>query len=432
MRVILVSYHFPPDPAVGSLRPQSVAAALAAQGHTVVVVTARLPGETGEWRTRADGIRVRIVQPLPGPRELWAQIKSRRRTTGSTSETVAATEGDVARRSVPTWKRYLYSFIWLPDDRQGFIPPAAWAASMLVREGVDLIYTSAPPFSTHLVGLLLRTFRGIRWVAEFRDPWTDNPWKPDAFKSAASLSIERWLESRTLALAARTVSVTDGIHRQLSAKVSPSARSRFLVVRNGIQRVLPPRAEGPAPQPFRILYIGTFYLNRDPTPFLQALARVRRRHDLGPQQLAVTFVGHCRQFDERRIDREVSDLGLDDVVSFRDWVPHDTALELIRESDLLLLLARGQPTQVPNKLYEYLGTRIPILASVDENGESAVMLREIGGHYVMEAEEPALIERAIEQAMTLAPGRPGTPDEALLEEWRTSVQMQRLLSAIET
>ncbi|HMH55901.1 MAG TPA: hypothetical protein VK535_06525, partial [Gemmatimonadales bacterium] len=65
MRILLISYHFPPDPAVGALRASHVADALQAAGHTVTVITARLPGERGRWRPAASGLRIRTIRSLP-------------------------------------------------------------------------------------------------------------------------------------------------------------------------------------------------------------------------------------------------------------------------------------------------------------------------------------------------------------------------------
>ena len=105
---------------------------------------------------------------------------------------------------------------------------------------------------------------------------------------------------------------------------------------------------------------------------------------------------------------------------------------MLENATLLLLLAQEQPIQVPNKLYEYLGTRKPIIAVADNEGETARMLRTVGGHYVAtelddERSMADLLERALRRnrsdAMDLR-------SEAVLEEWTTERQMRELMKLL--
>lgn len=422
--VVLFSYFFPPGRQVGGLRPARVAESLVAAGYRVTVITARLPEETADWRVPDGNLRVRTVKPWPTTRDVVRRMKQwltgARSTTGQ-PEPAAETESP-ARSRVPWWKRYLYSFIWLPDDRTGYIMPALHAARSLRREGIDLIVSSAPPVSVHLAARRFAAVTKLPWIAEFRDPWTSNPWKPPEARSKMSDATERYWEKAVLRAATRVVSVTTGIDQGLRKRL-PGDQSKFLVIRNGIP-TLASRSEDRG-KPLRIVYVGTFYLGRDPLPFLRALAEVRRRRRLGPEDLVLDLVGLCRNFGGRSVETEVAALGLTDLVFFHDWVPHAQAQELIGSAGLLLLLAMGQPTQVPNKLYEYLGTRTPILAIVDPGGESAAMLEQAGGHYVM-GDDPTWIVAALERALA-APQALGGSDGRILEEWTSEKQMAILV-----
>jgi len=145
MRVLLLTYHFPPDPAVGSLRAAKVARAFLATGHRVDVVTARLPGETGTRTTTAAGLVVHPVPLLHSPRDLAASIMSlfsKRRRHGADGTTSVEW---TPQAHVASWKRLLSALIWLPDDRQGFILPAWREARRLARAGARLVYSTAPP-----------------------------------------------------------------------------------------------------------------------------------------------------------------------------------------------------------------------------------------------------------------------------------------------
>jgi glycosyltransferase involved in cell wall biosynthesis len=429
--ITIITHYYPPSPAVGGLRAAKVAQAFQQAGHQVTVVTAIVADERPGVRLSEPGLIVQAVQPLKNPREWYAHFKRRGKNradpTGGTSGGQPATP--YARpKQVPQWKRFLFSLLWLPDAQQGFILPAIRAAALTLRDTRSVIYTTAPPFSDHLAGLWLNWRTGRPWVAEFRDPWTDNPWKPWYVRSAMSDGIERRLERQVLRRSNLVVAVSAGIERVFTPKVSNT--SRLLLVRNGIERLMPAGPSRPPGRPLRILHVGTFYHGRDPRLFLQALASVVSRLQLGAHDVRVDLVGRARWYDGTSIEAIVNSLGLQDVVHFEDWVPHARAQEMVESADILLLLAQNQPDQVPNKLYEYFGTRRPILAFADAGGESAALLHEAGGHEVFTGTELEPAEAALERMLRAGAERIPT-GESLLHSWTTQEQMKRLVTAVE-
>jgi len=431
MRVLLISHAYPPDSEVGSLRGAKVCTALAAAGHSVEVVTNRLAGETQAIRAASRGVTVHTVRSIPHPRRAYLRTKQWFGRNGGGSARSA--HADVAARPESAWKRYLLSLLWLPDEFLGFVPAALWACWKIHRRGqVDLVYTTAPPFSSHLAGLTFKAMTGVPWAAEFRDPWTDNPAKPARLRSRFTDAVERWLERVCLRNADHVVSVTDAIHELLAAKLPARARARFVVARNGIDRLMPSHRSADTRAPFRIVHAGSLYHGRDPRAFLRALAALRRQGKFADGAVQVELVGDARWFDDVSIEQFVQELGIAPLVQFRDWLSHDACLEVVQRADLLLLFAQHQPAQVPNKLFEYLGTRKPILAFADAHGEVAGMLRRVGGHYVVVEDEPAAAEAALASALSDARAVEGdTGDETVLREWTTERQMGRLLTALQ-
>lgn len=424
MRVLLVAYHFPPDRAVGALRAAKIADAFRERGHSVHVISARLPSEADGTRPGPEGTTIRTVRPLPGPRQWWAWLKRKR--SGEPDATAAQATSPAPQPRAPWWRRWLLSMIWTPDDRKGFILPAL-LVSLPEAWKADLIYSTAPPFSDHLLGLLLRWFSWKPLVVEFRDPWTDNSWKPENARSRFSEAIERWMERRSLGAAHRIVCVSDGIARLLARRLGEAERGKLLVVRNGIDELLPPRGPRETAGPIRIVHIGTFYFNRDPMPFLRALAAL---HQQGTSPLELHLVGRGRWYRGNSIEDAAAQLGLGEVVRFQDWVEREESQRITRSADLLLLLAQGQPAQIPNKLYEYLGTRIPILAFADAEGESAHMLQTVGGHVVVSGTDEVVVGAAVGKALELAKSGRAAQAEAILREWTTTAQMERLFVSL--
>lgn len=431
--VVLLAYHYPPSNEVGGLRAAKVARALRDAGHQVTVITARLPGEASDLRLEEEGLQVRAVVARRNPREFYAEWKQRRNQPRQGTAAGAAADSNVTLgvpAKVPGWKRFIFSLLWLPDDKQGFIPSAIQAARPLIRPGSSVIYTSAPPFSTHLAGWWLRRKTGAPWVAEFRDPWTDNPWKPRHVRTSLSDVLERKLERRCLHSANLVVAVSEGIERVMRPKMI-GREDHLILVRNGIDQLSPPESRARPAGPYRIVHVGSFYHGRDPRPFLRGLAALRTTRSLTPDEMEVQLVGQCRWFDGVSIEQEVEALGLADLVRFQDWVPHAAAQQLVNSADLLLLLAQNQPDQVPNKLYEYLGVRRPILAFVDPEGESARMLEQIGGHFVLTDGDTDRAEAALRRALNAETGNHRPDSSGILESWTSARQFSQLVQAVE-
>lgn len=328
---------------------------------------------------------------------------------------------------VPRWKRWVFSFIWLPDDRQGYVLPAVWRAMRAPAGRPDLIYSTAPPFSVHLAGLLLKGLTGARWVAEFRDPWTTNPWKPDFVRSSASDWVEQWLERVCLGQADIVIPVTNGIRDQLR-EADPFVRLE--TVRNGIEQVSTDLSLSATDlsHAFSIVYVGSFYHTRDPFPFLEAVASLVADATVTNDGLRVRFIGSATTYGGRSIVDFVTEWDLDRIVEIDGWMERDECLGHVQSADALLLLATDQPDQVPNKLYEYLGSRRPILAVVDADGESARMLHRSGGHTIVCENETAPLKRALSRMMAQRTGPVG--DLKVLSEWTTENQMSSLVAAV--
>ena len=433
MKVLLLTYHYPPDRAVGALRPAKVAAAFRDAGHEIAIVTAALRGEAVGIRAAEGGITVHAVRPWRNPRDFYAAAKRRldRGSPSSAQERAPSAARVPEPVTVPAWKRWIFSLFWLPDDRQGFIPAAIAAARSAFPAPPDLVLSTAPPFSVHLAGYLIHRRTGAPWIAEFRDPWTANPWKPWHARSAFSDAAERWLERRSVRSADALVGVTEGISRTLRT-VEPDCRIPIRTIRNGIDQLRPPLADtaGPAVRPL-IVHVGTLYHDRDPRPFLDALACLAAdpAHS-GPVPRAL-FVGNCEWFKGLSVQAEIDRRGLTESVELKPWVPREEVERILESADVLLMLAQNQPNQVPNKLYEYLGTRKTIIAYADEDGESARMLRQVGGHVVISTQSSAEQGQLLGAALRPTRVNRGGDGEMALQSWRTESQMAELVRLAE-
>jgi len=423
MRILVVAYYYPPDSAVGALRPAKLVRALEERGHDVQVIAAGSPSD-------ATSPTVHRVKPMRNPRELYSSLKR----SAAPAAATASNGGVGPPGAVPAWRRHIFSLLWLPDDRQGFIWPAYRAARELARQKpFDLVYTSAPPASVQLVGLLLSKATGVRWIAEFRDPWLDGVPKPSHVRSSLSDAADRRLERACLKQAAEVITVTYTAAEKIDAKRKALSRPATRVVLNGIDEISSSSTPRNNSEPIRAVHVGTLYHSRDPRPLLSALAELRRVGQLGERRVIMEFIGDARWYGDVSLEEFAKSAGIKDVVSLRDTVPHADVAKILADGHLLVLLAQDQPVQVPNKLYEYLGQRKPILAFADDHGETATMLRRAGQHFVVtEHDREATTRGIVRDALTAAAAGTWEPKDDQLDVWRTERQMATLVSLVES
>jgi hypothetical protein len=432
MNMLLITEAFPPAPVVGSFRAYKVARAFRDGGASVHVMTMRGgaddDSESGEFEP---GITWERITPWPGPRQAYLAARARfRRTAAAAARTSGSDMGpQVLPHSSPKGRlrRVITGLITLPDDRQGFVPAVARALRRR-REAFDFVYSTAPCFSALLAGRHAASILGTPWYAELRDPWIGNASRTTHADTPLVGALDRWLERWCLRSAAGIVMVTP--------QAAELYRQRFgrhgvpvIAALNGIDSVasLHRRRE---PGALRIVYAGSVYPPRNPTPLIQALGAVYDRVHAG-KEAQLTFVGADGWDEAPGLAEAVAALPAAMRVVRLPWLPQHEARVQVEQADLLLLPAQRWRLQIPNKIYDYLGSRVPVLAIVESGSDTESMLAAVGGHFLTYPDSsPADVEQAAQSAMeaALRGGRAG--DDVALQEWTTSTQMSGLVHSV--
>jgi glycosyltransferase involved in cell wall biosynthesis len=375
LKVLLVTLHFPPGGGGGVHRPLKFATHLPALGIETHVLAPDVPGAVPgdaelELPTQAWIHRVRYVGPRAGRAE----------------ERLAASEG-LAR--VGTQAALLGKRLLVPDEN---LPWSTFATPVAIRlakrEGIDVVITTSPPPSLHLLGAAVKRASGAAWVADLRDPLTSNPHRRGYESRLAQLKersvggIGRLVASRADAIVAASDAIADEA-RGLSPK------GRVVTIANGCDFDDFAGLEHHPSDRLRLTHTGNFHGKRDPKPFFRALA------ESGLEDVVVRFAG-----DVRAADREYAEaLGLGDRIELLGYVSRRRSLELQRDSEALLLLipdsgGRGKGV-LTGKIFEYLAAERPILAVVPPDGAAADLLRETAAGTVVAPDDVDAIRAAL-------------------------------------
>lgn len=243
----------------------------------------------------------------------------------------------------------------------------------------DLLWSTYPIATAHVIGDKLRQATGLPWVADFRDPMAQDGYPSDA---ATWRSYKR-IEQAAIAGSALSVFTTPGSAREYRRRY-PAAAERIRVVENGYDEssfaevaVQAQVAGALNPGMLTLLHSGIVYPSeRDPRCLMRALGDLRRRGDLDAGSLRLRFRAPVHDELLRGLAR---DNGVEDLVEILPPVDYRDALaEMLRADGLLVLQAANCNEQVPAKLYEYVRARRPLLLLTDPNGDTARTAMEAG------------------------------------------------------
>jgi glycosyltransferase involved in cell wall biosynthesis len=360
MKILLISWYFPPGNDVAALRTGAMAEYLEKAGHVVHVLTAD--------RDHADASLIVPVAESRVTRTRWFDIDHRRTMPRLTASVDAASPAvkKKAGKLRSGASAFYYNLIHTPDRQVGWLPYAMAAGKQIIRRhGIDLIYASAPPFTGYLAARALGRRFSIPWIAEYRDGWSRYFYVP---RPGWRQWIDEKMENHALADAAGTVAVTQSwaeYYRQRFGKPT-------IAIPNGFDAdTLASGAIAPRPgEPVTITYMGVLYQGlRDPSVLYQAIAQ----SGLAPDDIQVHFYGPSED--------EVMPLAkLHSVADYVRVMPRVTfaqSVDIQRTSDVLLLLqASVDARNVPAKLFEYFAARRPILGVGLDNGEPARLIGE--------------------------------------------------------
>jgi glycosyltransferase involved in cell wall biosynthesis len=329
MRILMLSWYFPPINEIGAVRVGKLAEYLYDRGHEVWVVTSRREAEDqsltlalpAERVIRSDWID---LDYLSSPWQ-WFRTDSKGPAAQSDVATTPTAEFHESLRGI-LGRNYMW-LVRFPDQRGGWLPYLHHAASQLMnKRKFDLIYASAPPF-TALVGAarLSRRF-GVPWIAEYRDAWTQNHYTP---KPVWRENLDVLVENRTTRSASGIVAVSDPWTDHYLQRF----RKPAIAIYNGfdpVQQTANPSTGTPG-LPVTIVHMGTIYWGlRDPSLLFDAI----KIAGVTPDEVQVAFYGAT----PGAVLPRAAGKGVQDFVKVPARVPYQRALELQRISDVLLLL----------------------------------------------------------------------------------------------
>jgi glycosyltransferase involved in cell wall biosynthesis len=374
-RVLIVAYYFPPIGGIGSIRASSFAKHLPEFGWEATVLA---PADTPH---PADGSLEVGGVPIVRTRSLEVSRVGGRPATSATASPRAA-------RSAPSrWLRQLAKQLIFPDTQIGWYPAAAANGVRLLRERpFDIVFSSAFPITGHLVAWTLKRRSSLPWVAEFRDPWSDDP--EFRLRARAALRLERAIAAAADAVVLPNQTFAEYYRHRWGVEAA--------VIGHGSDTAFPPAVARHDPPV--LAHVGSYYRDRQSLDTLwSALAEMRRRGEAIPR---LQWVGTSSDVACAELER----YGLGDILDVRGFVSHSDALSVMSEAAGLVacdFVASGPLSlgTTPAKLLEYLASGVPIIYVGHPEGEAARMLSKYQGCHVVPFGDVESAMRAVQAAV---------------------------------
>jgi glycosyltransferase involved in cell wall biosynthesis len=341
---------------------------------------------------------------------------------------------DVSERAWNLTRR-LTRPILLPDTRILWVPPAFHAVQRFHRmHGLHALISTSRENSSHVLGWLASSRLRLPWIADFQDPWRFQ-WQPSQnvfSERALELMARAILRSCSLAT---VVSWSLRSHLMREYGLDPS---KVLVLTNGFEPKNPPEnPEGrqvSKRERFLIVHTGSFYGRRTPEVFLLAVKRFLGRNPSLRNEIEVRLIGEI----QRDIATRLGSLLQAQWLRVLPRVPHAEALQEQSRADLLLLIPGEDAISLPGKVFEYLAAGPPILTMTNPGSDTARLLNEAGGGFIVPPDDPNQAASILEKL--IGPDKPThipaqkSNDYVMQYSWeavgmKTALLLNRLSSA---
>jgi len=312
----------------------------------------------------SSGLKI-FKQPIKEPYQ-FAQLFSK-------TDTKKISSGIIPKAKKQSLIQKLLLFIrgnfFIPDARKNWVKPSIeFLTPLIEKEGIDTIITTGPPHSLHLIGLELKSLFPLKWIADFRDPWTTIGYHEQLKLTAKSQKRHKELEQKVLQAAHAIIVTSFNTKKEFELKT----KQPIHVITNGYDKVLNVKTE--KDKNFSIAHIGSLLSDRNPKLLWEVLSELCSEIADFKDHLEIKLIGVVSE----EIVKSLSEHQLIAYLKNYGYVSHKEALEHQKKSQILLLIeinSTATKAIIPGKLFEYMISETPIVAIGPEDSDVETIIR---------------------------------------------------------
>jgi glycosyltransferase involved in cell wall biosynthesis len=285
--------------------------------------------------------------------------------------------------------QYIRANYFIPDARKFWVKPStSYLKKYLKTNKIDVVITTGPPHSMHLIGLNLKKELNIKWIADFRDPWTEIDYFQQLPLTKKAIEKHHALEKEVL----KNADAVLVVGKTMQENFSPY-NSNVIAVTNGFDEVLT-NENIALDSKFTITHIGLMNADRNPKMLWEVLSEIVSENEEFSKDFDLKLIGKA----DASVIADISTFRLSNNVQVIDYVTHDKVVEFQQKSQVLLLIVNNVPSAkgiITGKIFEYLMAKRPILAIAPINGDLAEIIKETNSGLVVDFEDKNTLKMAI-------------------------------------
>ena len=371
-KVLIISYYWPPSGGAGVQRWLKFVKYLRDFGWEPIVYCPENPEypetDSSLFKDIPAGLEV-LKHPIWEPYQAYKKLLGQKKEDKINAAFLSEKKKNKFLEDFSVWIRGNF---FIPDARKFWIRPSVrFLGKYLKEHPVEVVISTGPPHSMHMIAMQLAENGNIPWLADFRDPWTNIDFYKDLKLTPGADRKHHKLEMQVL----RQASVVTVISNTMSEDFSKLFQRSYEVITNGYDSADIPDIPVVPDEKFSIAHIGTLVSSRNPETLWQALKILLTTHPDLSRDLELKLVGKV----DLTVTESLEHHGLSRFVRRVEYMPHDEVVKCQQESQVLLLIINNTPNSkmiLTGKFFEYMAAQRPILCLGPTDGDAARILNE--------------------------------------------------------
>ncbi len=393
-KVLIITYYWPPAGGAGVQRWLKFTKYLRHFNWEPIIYTSKNPNYPNIDKSLLDEVPENLTvikNEIWEPYRIYRFFTNRSDKQNITTSFTSEKKSNVFVENLSNWIR---SNFFIPDARKFWIKPSVRFLNRYLRENnINVIITTGPPHSLHLIGLNLKKLLNIKWVADFRDPWTNIDYFHELRLTFASRNKHHRLEKKVLMNSDMTLVVGNQMKKEF---IDIGAKDVEIITNGFDHSDVNKYKDVDLDEKFSMSHIGIFMRNRNPQILWAALNQLVNENSEFKKDLEIKLIGNV----DYEVIKSIRSNALESHLRKFDYMPHDEIIKFQKSSQVLLLLinkSRNAKGMLTGKFFEYLASGRPILAVGPPDGDAAKMLNETGAGVISDFDD---IETLKENIMT--------------------------------
>lgn len=285
--------------------------------------------------------------------------------------------------------QYVRANYFIPDARKFWIKSSAkYLKNYLKENKIDVLITTGPPHSMHLIGLQLKEQLGVKWIADFRDPWTEIDYFHQLPLTKTAIKKHHFLEEKVLKNADAVIVVGDSMNQSYKL-----FNKNTFTITNGFDADISDENVA-LDSKFSLTHIGLMNADRNPKMLWEVLSKIIDENEDFKNDFQLKLIGKI----DATVLRDISNFQLSNNVQVIDYVSHNEVIEFQKKSQVLVLIVNNVPSAkaiITGKIFEYLMAKRPILAIAPTNGDLQEIISKTNSGTVVNFDDSKHLKRVI-------------------------------------